>query len=639
MPLIHPPQDNSTPAVSFQTTTPLQPAPRLTLTLPPAFVRWLAGRNGDDEMSGWEIRVVLFMVVWEEPEDGNLVGQQFGPWTVAKRLGEGGGAVWGVVHETGHLAALKVQPRLPFEKYGRKDRREIDIMQSWYQDPHDRILKLRWWWFTADHIFWLLDFAKGGDLHCRPYRFPEPLSEAGIRRLFTQLIEAVAECHRRGISHKDIKPANVMLDENDCVMLGDFGMASRERMSDGMGGTPGFMAPEAYEPGRDHTGFYDTYAADIFACGVTLFCLFADGEMPFNGETIEEVIKRTLSGHFKMPAKVPEAAWDLMFSMLETDVSCRPSADEILQHPWIITPPSPVLKPQSTLAAVASVPALSLSPPATPLSSTPPSPPSLALPVRVSALGVSTHDTASNAELAALLIAPLASSPVSKCSFEHIVFKGRATLSIPADESDDEREIIVLPRRAELASVTSTLESIEELIVFSAPTSSGNTVDARKSSDERTTLFEGTAPSISSGESECSYECIVVPRRAPPASEHPILLTTPTHTNPSRWRSLFPSSLPPPSAPSLSLIQLPLASAATGHGYLARWGLTLGATLPRGLAHDYLAPVLRTGKDPPAAHRPSPGRRAWISPIRKPGKDPPRDRPRLAARQLRCGIG
>ncbi len=91
------------------------------------------------------------------------------------------------------------------------------------------------------------------------------LAPAEIRRIAVQLLGALEAAHRAGVLHCDIKPANVLLDEEGTVRLADFGVArlaeARERH---VAGTPAYMAPECFE------GAFDV-RTDLYALGATLF--------------------------------------------------------------------------------------------------------------------------------------------------------------------------------------------------------------------------------------------------------------------------------------------------------------------------------------------------------------------------------
>lgn len=166
------------------------------------------------------------------------------------------------------------------------------------------------------------------------------LPEARVRRLFTDVAEALAAAHRRKVVHRDVKPGNVILDgESGRAVVLDFGIAaalhSRRRSSsmslrltsEGMYlGTPTYMSPE------QASGDVVTEKSDVYSLGVLAYELLV-GAPPFEGNIAQvlsaQVRDRPPSLHDRRPDVSDELAAAIE-RCLEKDPARRPAAEELL---------------------------------------------------------------------------------------------------------------------------------------------------------------------------------------------------------------------------------------------------------------------------------------------------------------------
>jgi serine/threonine-protein kinase len=124
-----------------------------------------------------------------------------------------------------------------------------------------------------------------------------PVPPARIASIGAQIADALAYAHGRGIVHRDVKPANIIVVRDRLPKLTDFGVARLPNAATTMGGTligsPKYMSPEQVSvqqvDGR----------SDVFSLGVVLYELLT-GEAPFTGDNLRAVMRRVV--HHEPPA-------------------------------------------------------------------------------------------------------------------------------------------------------------------------------------------------------------------------------------------------------------------------------------------------------------------------------------------------
>ena len=268
-------------------------------------------------------------------------------FTLGKKLGVGATAeVRLCTHiATGKQMAAKVVPKALFARQPRlKERleKEIAILKD---ADHPNILKLLGCHETADSIVLLLELAPDGELFDYLVKRGR-LGEAEAKHLFKQLISSVKYCHDHNVCHRDIKPENVLMTAGD-IKLADFGFATHmhgisdgtENWADTACGSPHYASPEVIQGHR-----YQGPQADIWSCGVMLFALLTGG-LPFDGESVPQLLRNVKTGRFSVPKWVDPAAADLIKSMLVLNPADRMGIDAIQKHPFLNPPPSAVKAP------------------------------------------------------------------------------------------------------------------------------------------------------------------------------------------------------------------------------------------------------------------------------------------------------
>jgi serine/threonine protein kinase len=192
------------------------------------------------------------------------------------------------------------------------------------QGPH--LVRMHGHGRTSEWSFVAMEHVTGGDL---ARRLRTPVTRAQALSLLRQAAQALAQLHRLGLVHRDVKPANFLLRADGSLVLADFGLAVEAGHSEGAAqgaivGTPLYVAPEQLQ------GAPASPAADVYGLGVLLHEMLC-GRPPFPGETLMEVLSQHL---FATPARLPAELADLqplVDCMLAKEVHCRlPDGDAVL---------------------------------------------------------------------------------------------------------------------------------------------------------------------------------------------------------------------------------------------------------------------------------------------------------------------
>jgi serine/threonine-protein kinase len=259
------------------------------------------------------------------------VGQPIGSrYELEEQLGRGAfGSVYrGRVRDTGEAVAVKVL----LEELAA----DPDVVTRFLRERtalvglrHRSLVAVRDLVVEGDVLALVMQLVEGPDLRAyqrgRGTLGPE---EAAV--LVADVADALSVAHAANIIHRDVKPANVLLQLESGgfrPLLTDFGIA---RLADAPSvtrtsqvvGTPYYLSPEVI------SGRKATPAVDVYACGIMLYELLT-GHPPFRGRDAMEVFRAHQTAMPQRPAGLPERLWSVALAALAKEPEQRPTAADL----------------------------------------------------------------------------------------------------------------------------------------------------------------------------------------------------------------------------------------------------------------------------------------------------------------------
>ena len=250
-----------------------------------------------------------------------------GRYVLGPAIGRGATAV---VHRaqdivTGETVAVKVVP----VELDLAPRVRAEVRAAGRLD-HPRIVALRDWGEDTECLYLVWDLVEGHSL-AEWLREPERPGDGAMVRIGEDVFAALAHAHGRGVVHRDVKPANILIDRDGRAHLSDFGVArlsgeSGLTMTGGVVGTVAYMSPEQAR------GAPVGSESDVYSASLVVYEGLA-GRNPVSASSPAETARRAAAGGLPPLASLrPELPPDLCRAIdagLRRDPEARPDAAEM----------------------------------------------------------------------------------------------------------------------------------------------------------------------------------------------------------------------------------------------------------------------------------------------------------------------
>ncbi len=306
---------------------------------------------------------IRFIIVFPKNEEISSVTSSFASTTLSsnKNLHEGIHAIYDIRGEvvgqgafatvkkaiersTGITYAVKIISKRKVVNIGGISR-ELSILR---RISHENVVQLKGFYEDLQYYYLVMDYVPGGDLMDFVTE-NGAIGEDAAKDIAKQILEAVEYCHGIGISHRDLKPDNILI-ANDSpvkIKITDFGLAKISDAATVMKtfcGTLAYVAPEVisgkkgFHSSKPKTASTYSSLVDMWSLGCLVYVILT-ANYPFAGNTQEQLFKQIIAGLYPvqplLDAGVSEEGQQFVESLLQVNPNDRPTASEALKSHWL----------------------------------------------------------------------------------------------------------------------------------------------------------------------------------------------------------------------------------------------------------------------------------------------------------------
>lgn len=263
--------------------------------------------------------------------DTRAVEEYVGQYQIGKIIGKGG---FGTVHKgrnlnTGEIVAVKC---FRAEKIAKENMSvvmgEAELLMRLH---HPNIVKFYGYVKTRHFLYFVLEYLEEGSLSKVLSDFgiiPEKLAAFYI----DQILRGLSYLHARRVIHRDIKGSNLLIAKTGEVKLADFGVSAQLNESEkrfSVVGTPYWMAPEVIEMSGHYT------ESDIWSVGCVVLELVTGQPPYYNQPAMAAMFRIVADSHPPLPPNISPDLADFLLQCWRKDPLERPTAKQLLEHPWL----------------------------------------------------------------------------------------------------------------------------------------------------------------------------------------------------------------------------------------------------------------------------------------------------------------
>ncbi|OHS98978.1 CAMK family protein kinase [Tritrichomonas foetus] len=280
------------------------------------------------------------------------IPKKIGPYEIRGTVGEGAFSVVKLAYspEMKQYFACKVIERIRLKHNDLEHRFECEIRVH-QQMHHPGIVNLIDI-LEDEHFYYVfLEFCPGGELFQHIVDSGR-LQEDQAKPIMKQILESVHYIHQMGVSHRDMKPENLLLDQVGHTKISDFGL-SRFLDKNGLAstpcGSPCYASPECISGAP-----YNGRTSDCWSCGVILYAMVT-GQLPWTKRNQAQLFEQIKRGEYTIPNYLSHTCRDFISSLMCVDYKKRLTTTQALNHPFLAGVTVPLFNMLNTSNAIVSL--------------------------------------------------------------------------------------------------------------------------------------------------------------------------------------------------------------------------------------------------------------------------------------------
>ncbi|KAE9603261.1 hypothetical protein Lal_00008294 [Lupinus albus] len=262
--------------------------------------------------------------------------RSFSSWQKGDVLGKGSfGTVYEAFTDDGFFFAVKEVSLLDEGNHAKQSifqlQQEISLLS---QFEHENIVQYLGTDKDESTLYIFLEYVSKGSLASLYQKYR--LNDSQVSAYTRQIISGLKYLHDRNVVHRDIKCANILVDVSGSVKLADFGLAKATKLNDvkSSKGSPYWMAPEVVNLKNQGYGL----AADIWSLGCTVLEMLTR-QPPYSDLEGMQALFRIGQGELPpIRESLSKNARDFVLKCLQVNPNKRPSAAQLMYHPFIRRP-------------------------------------------------------------------------------------------------------------------------------------------------------------------------------------------------------------------------------------------------------------------------------------------------------------